>query len=139
MKGITLSPLEGYLWNAHEQKSTLAIRRLEWDVRVNEEKQKEKKALDRLQDFTDDALTREYSLSQYFSVGKESNETFFCSQLVAAAYKSMGVIPMSKKSHNFVPGSFAAKSNLPLIGAKLGGISADAAYPAVFWADFLWF
>jgi len=47
---------------------------------------------------------------------------FFCSELVTAFYKHLGLIQSSAKSHNYMPGDFAEKeagSRLNLVGAIL--------------------
>eukprot|EP00455_Lapot_gusevi_P048857 TRINITY_DN6820_c0_g1_i7.p2 TRINITY_DN6820_c0_g1~~TRINITY_DN6820_c0_g1_i7.p2 ORF type:complete len:108 (+),score=30.14 TRINITY_DN6820_c0_g1_i7:55-378(+) len=49
-----------------------------------------------------------------------NDRTFFCSELVARAYKSMGLLRESLSSGAYLPGSFSARSNLVLLnGAQL--------------------
>lgn len=50
--------------------------------------------------------------------GEEAN--FFCSELVASAYKSMGLLSSDVPASNYWPGDFGIDKNLSLIGAKLG-------------------
>lgn len=38
--------------------------------------------------------------------------TFFCSELVAAAYKRLGLLPQSISAAHYWPGAFAAEKNL---------------------------
>lgn len=53
--------------------------------------------------------------------GKDSYDSFFCSELVAAAYKELGMLPPDKASGQYWPVSFAQEKNLQLLkGAKLG-------------------
>ena len=46
---------------------------------------------------------------------------FFCSELVACAYKFMNLLPKKKASSKYWPGTFSKEKKLPLIGKnKLG-------------------
>jgi len=60
----------------------------------------------------------------YLGANEEDLSSLFCSELVAAAYKRMGLLdsgPDSEPSNDYVPGSFAEAFNLPLRdGASLG-------------------
>jgi hypothetical protein len=47
--------------------------------------------------------------------------TFFCSELVAASYKRLGLLPAKVSASQYWPGAFAADRKLKLIDAKLGG------------------
>ena len=48
-------------------------------------------------------------------------DSYFCSQLVAYAYKIMGLLEEEISSGQYWPGSFGAKSDLKLLkGANLG-------------------
>lgn len=46
--------------------------------------------------------------------------TFFCSELVASAYKAMGVFPSDLKSSTIWPADFMDAKKLPLVNATLG-------------------
>jgi len=49
------------------------------------------------------------------------NRTFFCSELVAACYKKIGLLPQDVSAAQYLPGSFAAEKKLVLQNnAKLG-------------------
>ncbi len=51
----------------------------------------------------------------------DSSKTFFCSELVAAAYKSMGLLPSDICCAQYWPGSFSTDQALNLLhGAVLG-------------------
>lgn len=50
--------------------------------------------------------------------GEEDN--FFCSELLASAYKVLGILPEDKSSSSYLPGNFSEDKNLELIGATLG-------------------
>lgn len=50
--------------------------------------------------------------------GEESN--FFCSELVASAYKAMGIFPSTLKSSSLWPGDFLIDEKLPLQNGLLG-------------------
>lgn len=46
---------------------------------------------------------------------------FFCSELVACAYKFMNLLPKKKASSKYWPGSFSKEKKLSLLGkSKLG-------------------
>lgn len=49
-----------------------------------------------------------------------SEQNFFCSELVASAYKAMGLFPSTLKSSSLWPGDFLNDSKLPLIDSQLG-------------------
>mmetsp|Transcript_2381 Transcript_2381/g.3400 ORF Transcript_2381/g.3400 Transcript_2381/m.3400 type:complete len:674 (+) Transcript_2381:54-2075(+) len=125
-RGIELTPLESILTQAQERNYTVAVRNLDWDLRNSADKGKDKrkylKTLQKLTDFVDIAVYKPYSLRAIFS-NKESNDGYFCSQLVAAAYKEMGIIPSNRVTQSYWPGTFAAsakKDALELLGARLG-------------------
>ena len=50
--------------------------------------------------------------------GTEGN--FFCSELVASAYKAMGIFPSTLKSSSIWPADFSNDKKLPLINSTLG-------------------
>ena len=50
--------------------------------------------------------------------GEESN--FFCSELVASAYKAMGIFPATFKSSSLWPGDFLVDEKLPLQNSSFG-------------------
>ena len=50
--------------------------------------------------------------------GNENN--FFCSELVASAYKAMGLFPANANSSSFWPADFVNDTKLPLSNAALG-------------------
>ena len=80
--------------------------------------------------FANTVLGRKYSLSikklmrsktSHGSSEKQTNEGYFCSELVAAFFKALKLLPENKAASRYWPGSFAARSKLKLInGAKLG-------------------
>lgn len=45
----------------------------------------------------------------------EETKTFFCSELIAACYKSMGILRKDISSANYWPGSFSVDSDLKLL------------------------
>jgi hypothetical protein len=54
---------------------------------------------------------------------KEDETSFFCSELVAAAYQRMGLLPASPPSNNYTPHDFTSERAQPLpllLGATLG-------------------
>jgi hypothetical protein len=51
---------------------------------------------------------------------KEDLSTLFCSQLCAAVYKVLGILPNNQRSNNFLPKDFASLNGVPLAkGASL--------------------
>ena len=50
--------------------------------------------------------------------GTEVN--FFCSELIASAYKAMGIIPNTVKSSSIWPNDFSNERKLPLVNSALG-------------------
>ncbi len=55
--------------------------------------------------------------------GEEVDEkrNFFCSELVASAFKLMGLLPTNVSSTQYWPGSFAARRGLKLLGGASFG------------------
>lgn len=52
---------------------------------------------------------------------KQEYDSFFCSQLVAAAYKQLGFLPQDVSTTQYWPVSFSQDKNLKLTGgANLG-------------------
>ncbi len=49
----------------------------------------------------------------------EQLKTFFCSQLVAACYIALGILPSDVSSNRYWPGSFSSGKNLRLIDSSL--------------------
>jgi len=126
--GILVTPLESTLNSVLKNKAEVAIRRLEWDLRdmSNEmpslDRHKEyQAAIQRLADFVERATGKGYSLKSLMSghlSGKEHDGGYFCSQLVAKAYKTMGLLTSTRKTWVFLPGTFTGALNL--LGARLG-------------------
>lgn len=131
--GVRMLPLESFLLDAHANKAKLAVRRLEWDIRKHEEHEKIDRALRRLMDFVNSAVAKPYGLlsNLLFRGGSgkgpsgassdANHDSYFCSQLVAAAYKAMGIIPAAPRAGSFLPSTFAeAGGALTMVGARLG-------------------
>lgn len=50
----------------------------------------------------------------------KADKTYFCSELVASAYKCLGLLPKDVSASQYWPGNFSAKGELNLLeGAKL--------------------
>ena len=45
---------------------------------------------------------------------------FFCSELIAAAYVRLGLLPENVAASYYWPGNFSTEKDLPLIDASLG-------------------
>jgi len=63
-------------------------------------------------------MGKEYGLN-FFNMIKEymmnddgSNDTYFCSKLVAAAYIEMGLLPKTPPPSQYFPGHFSSSQNL---------------------------
>lgn len=119
--GCQITNFEGFIkekW--HKQYSAIVIRHLH--TKLNKEMGQ------KIEEFVRKVDGRSYKWSfgkamRSQSVLEFDNEekTFFCSELVAAAYKHMGLLRDSVASSKYVPGSFAEKHNLLLMkGASLG-------------------
>lgn len=67
-----------------------------------------------LQSFVDSEQGKNYFISAKQIVCKKGDEEngYFCSQLVAAAYKCMGLLPSSVSSASFWPGHFSSSNEL---------------------------
>ena len=51
---------------------------------------------------------------------EDINKTFFCSELIAAIYKKVGILDPNISSAYYWPGNFSTEKSLPLLkGAKL--------------------
>jgi hypothetical protein len=51
----------------------------------------------------------------------EENQTFFCSELIAACYKKMNLLPVEVSCSTYWPGHFSCEKKLPFLkNAKLG-------------------
>ena len=55
------------------------------------------------------------------SHNKDNNEGYFCSELIADAFKVLNILPNDINSFQYLPGSFSAEYDLKLEnGAKFG-------------------
>jgi PH domain/PX domain/Permuted papain-like amidase enzyme, YaeF/YiiX, C92 family len=111
--GVTLTPLQSRLQGSEQCGQTVAIRRLKW--------KRSFAALECLDSFIDRTNGNAYSLKSLVSnITHEKKEAFFCSELVAEAYRAMGIIAHDSTQVN-LPGHFAsdADSKLGLIDATL--------------------
>lgn len=104
--------------------------------------QRDKEFMSKLQEFVENNIGKKYSLTvnklfkfkstilgveqeQKKSQEKEKKEgkaeerTFFCSELVAAAYKHLGLLPQNISTTQYWPGSFAHKKPLQLLHGEL--------------------
>jgi len=88
--------------------------------------------IDRLEIFLKEAVGHKYGLSTSKLLYSrpslkpkeatyiEDGRTFFCSELIAKAYKSLGISNDDRSSSSFFPSTFSAKGGLKLVeGAKL--------------------
>lgn len=113
VKTVFWSDFIDYNW--HLDYKMLVYRKLEYDRPSNFTSQ--------LQSFINKVEGKKYSLnpSKIFknkTPGEENN--FFCSELVASAYRYLGLLPKSIKSSTYLPGHFSSKNKLDLENASLG-------------------
>ena len=78
--------------------------------------------IDKLQKFVNEAKGKAYSLG--FNKGKKkvkpgAEETFFCSELIASAYKVLGVLEEDLPSFRFYPSHFVGDEKLQMIRGRL--------------------
>lgn len=76
-----------------------------------------------LESFTKAVKGKAYSLGLTRNKGENvspgNENTFFCSELVASAYKTMGILDTTTPSYNFYPSDFTSKSLLSLLQGSL--------------------
>lgn len=80
--------------------------------------------ISKLEDFIKEVRGKRYRItpakllsSRVFRAGSE--ESFFCSELVASAYKAIGILPEDAVTSKFWPGDFADNKKLELVAGEL--------------------
>lgn len=63
-----------------------------------------------------------------------NDRTFFCSELVAAAYKRLALLPEDRSSTQYWPGSFSQESNVDWLPLQ-NGASLSQEYLITFTED----
>ncbi|CAG9329377.1 unnamed protein product [Blepharisma stoltei] len=87
--------------------------------------ERSQKVLDILSDFVDKVKGKEYKITAQKLFRKRENlkpgyeKNFFCSELIASAYKSLGLLPDNVPSSHYWPGHFANENKIELVGASL--------------------
>lgn len=82
--------------------------------------------LQKLEEFIKRVEGKAYGLSMkkllpYFTKSNPGDESdFFCSELVASAYKALEILPLTIASNTLLPGNFSEDKGLSLINAELG-------------------
>lgn len=115
-KGTQLWPWRSYIeQNWHQDYSNIAVRHL----RVPNEELKSRIHY-QLKFFVQKAIDRPYSLiREFLQRGSRSIEcperTFFCSSLVAKAYKTVGLLQQNISSNKYYPGHFHHKSGIAIL------------------------
>jgi len=119
-EGVHTYPLKSRLRAWHLSGAYIVIRRLIY------EKMSKGKIEKALQDFTSDAEGKSYGLNPIKLLRRKAedkpSETYFCSELVASAYQTLGVLPKQDTlaASTYYPSSFAEKHDIHLINdAKL--------------------
>jgi len=99
----------------------LAVRRLHADLTKSQVAQ--------LEDFVTMVIGRKYNLwkpnamfrKKSVIIAEDPDRAFFCSELVACAFKQAGLLPTHQASSCYVPGAFAECAGMRLLcGARLG-------------------
>eukprot|EP01017_Pseudomicrothorax_dubius_P016314 TRINITY_DN1850_c0_g1_i8.p1 TRINITY_DN1850_c0_g1~~TRINITY_DN1850_c0_g1_i8.p1 ORF type:complete len:269 (-),score=51.52 TRINITY_DN1850_c0_g1_i8:111-917(-) len=122
-EGVGFTKLKDFITNKWYLLATrMVVRRLYCN--------RDNKFYERLENFVNNAYGKAYQISAQKLVNTMSiiakNEsfegrTFFCSELVAAAYKRVGLLPAEISSTQYWPGSFSTERTLPMqMGAYLG-------------------
>ena len=106
-------------FNWHKLYSRLVYRHLELE--------RDEEMLHSLDDYIQEVRGKPYSCSPIKLMGlghrqdPGSERNFFCSELIASAYKRLGILPQDLNAKSVWPGSFSDDSILPLIKGKIGG------------------
>ncbi|CAG9329567.1 unnamed protein product [Blepharisma stoltei] len=106
------------MYNWHLLYSRIVYRKLNIE--------RDQKMLDILSDFVDKVKGKGYKITPQKIFKKRENlkpgheKNFFCSELIASAYKSLGLLPDEVPSCHYWPGHFANEKNIEIIGASLG-------------------
>lgn len=118
--GVALVPWDeflGFRWNVSYRR--LALRRLEYAHKDE--------MLTALGEFLEDVVGKRYRITAAKLMRRVRNrkpgseESYFCSELVAAALKRLQLLPEDVPAANYLPGAFARSSALPLQrGARYG-------------------
>mmetsp|Transcript_19306 Transcript_19306/g.35560 ORF Transcript_19306/g.35560 Transcript_19306/m.35560 type:complete len:322 (-) Transcript_19306:5435-6400(-) len=119
-EGVTMVKWEEFKQhNWHKLYSRIAYRQLSID--------RSEATLQKLQDFIDRVIGLRYKLTIAKLCGSRPSRlasrevNYFCSELMAASFQEMGLLPDTLKPGQYLPGDFSAKRQLPLInGAQLG-------------------
>ena len=118
MEGVECYALDDAL-RVYKESNKIAIRRLR-TVRT-------KQMMKGLHDFVDEVKGRPYKQdywqlvrSVYGANQQDDLSSLFCSQLIAAAYITMELLPPDIPSNNYLPGDFAGNITQRLLKGKLG-------------------
>mmetsp|Transcript_3432 Transcript_3432/g.5321 ORF Transcript_3432/g.5321 Transcript_3432/m.5321 type:complete len:496 (-) Transcript_3432:211-1698(-) len=116
---VNISDFRDYDW--YKQYTCMSVRRLHGNLT--------EKQLEQLEEFVKMVIGRKYNLWKPTSLYRRKStlpahnpdRAFFCSELVAAAYKQASLLPSHSASCTYFPGSFAESANMMLLGgASLG-------------------
>jgi hypothetical protein len=114
MQGVNLLSWDEYVLDQHYLGSSrVTYRHLEVEF--------SDVILKSLESFVEGVQGMKYHLSAMKLLTKPNDDTegYFCSQLVAAAYKTLGLITSEAPSSGFWPGDFSSERSLELQGAYL--------------------
>mmetsp|Transcript_19700 Transcript_19700/g.29417 ORF Transcript_19700/g.29417 Transcript_19700/m.29417 type:complete len:899 (-) Transcript_19700:57-2753(-) len=118
--GVQLHNFSAFARGWHKQYTTMAVRRLNFNPRYGAQSRAE------LSKFVREAVGKPYKWSPTMHFRKASTmsntpiKSFFCSELVAKAYKVMALLRPDLPSSVYIPGSFEMSSGMTLLsGASL--------------------
>jgi hypothetical protein len=69
--------------------------------------------------FTDEMDGKEYGLNMMHLIRKSSDaskDSYFCSEIVAMAYKRVGLLPPNLSSNSYLPNAFSEDGKMQLLG-----------------------
>lgn len=115
LDGVTIIEWDEFLfYKWHLLYSRLIFRKL--DMQRNDD------LLQRLEAFIQEVRGKKYKITASKLLRRAGNkrpgseEGFFCSELVASAYKHIGLLPSEVPASNYLPGDFARERRLELLG-----------------------
>lgn len=115
LDGVTIIEWDEFLYYKwHLLYSRLIFRKLEM--------QRSDDLLQRLEVFIQEVRGKKYKITASKLLRRAGNkrpgseEGFFCSELVASAYKHVGLLPPQTPASNYLPGDFAREKRLDLLG-----------------------
>mmetsp|Transcript_32095 Transcript_32095/g.31838 ORF Transcript_32095/g.31838 Transcript_32095/m.31838 type:complete len:217 (+) Transcript_32095:429-1079(+) len=118
-EGVAIVQWDDFLrYGWHRLYKRIALRKLTMN--------RTEETLTKLQEFIDNARGKKYKISykKVFGIDQRrqpgTEDNYFCSELIASAYKALGILDENIPSSRYWPGDFESKNSLPLMDAELG-------------------